>query len=398
MAIAQTPAHGAPPKKPAAWNDPAIRAIVFQALVGLAVIALGAYLVHNLLHNLAVRGISTGFDFLSNRAGFAINQSLIHYDESSSYGRTFVVGLLNTLLVSALGIVFATILGFVIGVARLSRNWLVARLAAAYIEIFRNLPLLVQILFWYFAVFLTLPPPSEALSVGDSIFLTLRGLYVPRPQAQHAFVWTELALVAAIAASIFVVRWSRARQERSGERFPAFLASAALVAGLPLAVFLLTGRPLHWEKPVLEGFNFAGGIALTPELAALVVSLSIYTAAFIAETVRAGILAVSHGQTEAARALGLRASWTLRLVVIPQAMRVTIPPLTSQYLNLTKNSSLATAIGYPDLVSLFAGTTLNQTGQAVEVMAMTMAVYLTISLVISAFMNWFNAHVALVER
>jgi general L-amino acid transport system permease protein len=398
MAQIKDPAE-APPTRPPPWNDPRIRAIVFQVLVSAGAVALAAYLVRNLMHNLEMRGISTGFGFLSNRAGFAINQALIPYsEESSTYGRTFVVGLLNTLLVSGLGIVFSTILGFIIGVARLSRNWLVAKLALAYIEIFRNLPLLVQILFWYFAVFLKLPAPSEALQIGDSVFLTLRGLYLPRPEAQAGFGWTVSALVAAIVASVVLAHWSRHRQERTGKPFPAYLGSLVLLAGVPLAAFVLTGRPLLWVKPELAGFNFVGGIAVIPELAALLLSLSIYTAAFIAETVRAGILSVSHGQTEAAYALGLRPSWALRLVIVPQAMRVTIPPLTSQYLNLTKNSSLATAIGYPDLVSLFAGTTLNQTGQAVEVMSMTMAVYLVISLVISMFMNWFNARMALVER
>ncbi len=392
-----TDSAGAPPKPPP-WNDPRIRAIAFQVLVSAGVIAVGVYLVRNLLHNLEVRGISTGFGFLANRAGFAINQSLVAYDESSTYGRTFVVGLLNTVLVSGLGIVLATILGFIIGIARLSRNWLIAKLAAAYIETFRNLPLLLQILFWYFAVFLNLPAPNDALSVGDSVFLTLRGLYLPRPVAESGFGFTVFAFVAAAVASGILVRWSKRRQERTGQLFPAYLVSLALLLLLPLAVFMATGKPLAWIAPTLEGFNFTGGVSVIPELGALLMALSIYTAAFIAETVRAGILSVSHGQTEAASALGLRPSWTLRLVIIPQAMRVTIPPLTSQYLNLTKNSSLATAIGYPDLVSLFAGTTLNQTGQAVEVMAMTMAVYLTISLVISVFMNWYNARMALVER
>ncbi|KWR89036.1 amino acid ABC transporter permease [Cupriavidus sp. IDO] len=387
------------PARPLPWNDLRVRAIVFQVLVIAGVIALAAYLVRNLMHNLEVRGISTGFSFLSHRAGFAINQSLVPYSEATStYGRTFVVGLVNTLLVSGLGIVCATILGFIVGVSRLSRNWLVAKLASAYIETFRNLPLLVQILFWYFAVFLNLPPPSEALHIGDSVFLTQRGLYLPLPDAQAGFGWTALALVAALVASVVLVRWSRRRQDRTGKRFPAYLASAGLLASVPLAAFVLTGQPLQWVKPELTGFNFVGGVDVIPELAALLLALSVYTAAFIAETVRAGILSVSQGQTEAAHSLGLRPSWTLRLVIIPQAMRVTIPPLTSQYLNLTKNSSLATAIGYPDLVSLFAGTTLNQTGQAVEVMSMTMAVYLVISLVISMFMNWFNARMALVER
>jgi general L-amino acid transport system permease protein len=398
-AMDEMPEPAEPPPRPPPWNDPRVRAIVCQALVSAGVIALGVYLIRNLMDNLEVRGISTGFGFLSSRAGFSINQSLIVYSEATStYGRTFVVGLLNTLLVSGLGIVCSTVLGFLIGVARLSRNWLVAKLALAYIEIFRNLPLLAQILFWYFAVFLSLPPPSEALHIGDSVFLTLRGLYAPRPELQRGFEWTILAFVAAIAASVALVRWSRRRHEHTGTRFPAFVACIVLLVGVPLAAFVLTGRPLQWVKPEMKGFNFVGGIAVIPELAALLVSLSLYTAAFIAETVRAGILSVSHGQTEASRALGLRPSLTLRLVIIPQAMRVTIPPLTSQYLNLTKNSSLATAIGYPDLVSLFAGTTLNQTGQAVEVMSMTMAVYLAISLTISMFMNWYNARMALVER
>jgi general L-amino acid transport system permease protein len=398
--MAQVPkSTGSPPARPAPWRDPRIRAIVFQVLVSAGIVLLGVYLVRNLLHNLEVRGISTGFGFLGHRAGFAINQTLIAYsEETSTYGRTFVIGLLNTLLVSGLGIVFATILGFVIGIARLSRNWLVARLATAYVETFRNLPLLLQILFWYFAVFLSLPPPRQALQFGNSVFLTLRGLYVPRPEAQTGFHWTVYALVTMLVACVVLVRWSRRRQERTGQWFPAYLTSLALLVCVPLAVFFLTGAPLKWQKPQLQGFNFVGGIDLIPELAALLVALSVYTAAFIAETVRAGILSVSHGQTEAASALGLRPGVTLRLVIIPQAMRVTIPPLTSQYLNLTKNSSLATAIGYPDLVSLFAGTTLNQTGQAVEVMSMTMAVYLVISLLISLFMNWFNARMALVER
>jgi len=386
------------PSKPPFWNDPKVRAIVFQVLVSAGVIAVGVYLVRNLLHNLEVRGISTGFGFLHNRAGFAVNLTLIPYDEDSSYGRTFVVGLLNTLLVSGLGIFFATILGFVVGIARLSRNWLVATLASAYVETFRNLPLLVQILFWYFAVFLNLPPPTEAIHLGHSAFLTLRGLYLPWPEPEPGFGWTLGAFVVSVGAVVFLVRWARRRQELTGRIFPSFFASIAILVLVPLVVFFATGSPLEWSKPELDGFNFTGGVAVIPELAALLLALSVYTAAFIAEIVRAGILSVSHGQTEAAGALGLSRARTLRLVVIPQAMRVTIPPLTSQYLNLTKNSSLATAIGYPDLVSLFAGTTLNQTGQAVEVMSMTMAVYLVISLVISLLMNWFNARMALVER
>ena len=369
-----------------------------QALVLVLVIAGLLYIIGNTLHNLEQRGISTGFDFLSSEAGFGIIQALVPYDETSSFGRTFVVGLLNTLLVSALGIVVATLLGFVIGVARLSSNWLVARMASAYIEIFRNVPLLLQIFFWYFAVLRALPAPRQSLALGDWAFLNIRGLYLPSPVPQPG-AWTILAaFVAALVAVVFLTRWARRRQVATGRSFHTVYVSIAILVGLPLIAYLAAGQPLAWELPELRGFNYRGGLILIPELIALVLALSIYTAAFIAEIVRAGILSVGRGQTEAAYALGLRPGHALRLVVIPQALRVIIPPLTSQYLNLTKNSSLATAIGYPDLVSVFAGTTLNQTGQAVEVIAMTMAVYLTISLLISLFMNWYNARVALVER
>jgi len=382
--------------RPRPWNDPRVRALAFQILVVLAVIAGLVYLVQNTLHNLEQRGISTGFDFLSTEAGFGIIQTLVPYDETSTFGRTFVVGLLNTLLVSALGILLATLLGFVIGVARLSSNWLVARLAGAYIEVFRNIPLLLQIFFWYFAVLRALPGPRQSLALPDWAFLNIRGLYLPEPIPQPGFGLVLAASAIALGATLALARWARRRRETTGRPFPTGYAAAAVLIGIPVAAYLATGRPLDWELPALRGFNFQGGLVLIPELMALLIALSIYTAAFIAEIVRAGILSVSHGQTEAAYALGLRPGLTLRLVVIPQALRVIIPPLTSQYLNLTKNSSLATAIGYPDLVSVFAGTTLNQTGQAVEVIAMTMAVYLTLSLVISLFMNWYNRHKALV--
>ena len=380
------------------WRQPAVRAIVFQTLLVLGILAFGYFLLSNTLQNMEQRGITTGFGFLSNEAGFGILQSLIDYDETDTYGRTFVVGLLNTLLVAVLGIFLATFLGFFIGIARLSSNWLVARLASAYIEIFRNLPLLLQIMFWYFAVLRPLPLPRQSLSLGDSVFLNNRGLFLPKPVAEDGFGMVLVALLLAVAASVFIVRWARRRQDATGKQFPSGFVSLGLILGLPLAVFWILGSPLHWDYPVLGGFNFRGGLEVIPELAALVLALSIYTAAFIAEAVRSGIQAVSHGQTEAAYALGLRPRTTLKLVIIPQAMRVIIPQLTSQYLNLTKNSSLATAIGYPDLVNVFAGTTLNQTGQAVEVIAMTMGVYLLISLVISLFMNWYNKRKQLVER
>lgn len=374
------------------WNKKHVRAMVFQALVLAAVAALGIYLLNNTLHNLKARGIATGFGFLSSEAGFGIIQHLIDYDESSSFGRVFIVGLLNTLLVAGLGIVLATILGFVIGIGRLSKNWLVSRLAAAYIEIFRNIPLLLQIFFWYFAVLRSLPPPRRSFSLWDSIFLNIRGLYLPSPVFEEGFFWL---VSVTLATTIGLYLWMRKYRGKTGKNFlngffRNIYVPPALLIVAPMLIFIALGFPVSLEIPRLKGFNFVGGIAVIPELAALLIALTIYTAAFIAEIVRAGIEAVGPGQTEAAYALGLRPGITLRLVVIPQAMRVIIPPLTSQYLNLTKNSSLATAIGYPDLVSVFAGTTLNQTGQAVEVIAITMAVYLSISLVISIFMNWYN--------
>jgi len=356
------------------------------------------FIVQNMLANMEARGITTGFAFLSEKAGFGILQSLIPYSEESTYGRTFIVGLLNTLLVSGLGILFASLLGFLIGVARLSKNWLVSRMAGVYIETFRNIPLLLQIFFWYFAVIRPLPSPRQSLSLGDWVFLNVRGLYLPMPELESSFGIMLAALAVAIVLVFFLRRWAIKRHYETGKTFPLLLTSIIILIGIPLLAYLLSGGSIAWDKPSLQGFNFQGGITVIPELLALLLALTIYTAAFIAETVRAGILAVSHGQTEAALALGLSHGQTLRMVIIPQAMRVIIPPLTSQYLNLVKNSSLATAIGYPDIVSVFMGTTLNQTGQAVEIIAMTMAVYLTISLLISAFMNWYNHKMALVER
>ena len=380
------------------WRLPAFRAAAFQILLVLGILAFGYYLFSNTLQNMESRGITTGFGFLSNEAGFGILKSLIEYDETHTYGRTFLVGLLNTLLVAGLGIFFATFIGFFVGVARLSHNWLIARLATVYIETFRNIPLLLQIMFWYFAVLRPLPLPRQSLSLGDAVFLNNRGLFVPEPIAEDGFGLVWLAFLIAAVAVVVIARWAHRRQDRTGQQFPIWSVGIGLILGLPLLVFWLTGSPMHLEYPALKGFNFRGGMEVIPELAALVLALSIYTGAFIAEAVRSGIMSVTHGQTEAAYALGLRPRVTLKLVIIPQSMRVIIPQLTSQYLNLTKNSSLATAIGYPDLVNVFAGTTLNQTGQAVEVIAMTMGVYLTISLLISMFMNWYNKRKMLVER
>ncbi|WP_135075304.1 amino acid ABC transporter permease [Terasakiella sp. SH-1] len=387
-----------PKQNSSALYDPRVRAVVFQSLLFAFLIWLGWTIFQNTLQNMESRGITTGFDFLSNPAGFEILMSLVDYDASHTYGRTFLVGLLNTVLVSFLGIILATVLGFVMGVARLSKNWLIAKIASVYVETLRNIPLLLQIFFWYFAVLQPLPSPRGSLSAGDAIFLNNRGLYFPEPIAGEGFSVVWIALIVGIVGAAGLSRWSTKRQEETGEQFPAFWAGAGLVLGLPLLVFLVMGAPLTWEMPEQTRFNLKGGVQVIPELIALLLALSTYTAAFIAEIVRAGILAVPHGQTEAAESLGLRRSVTLRQIIIPQAMRVVIPPLTSQYLNLAKNSSLATAIGYPDIVNVFMGTTLNQTGQAVEIVAMTMAVYLTISLILSVVMNWYNKAMALKER
>ncbi|MBN3564568.1 amino acid ABC transporter permease [Aliamphritea spongicola] len=379
------------------WNDPAKRAILFQVLLIGAILLFAGFLISNTLNNLEQRGITTGFGFLSQKAGFGIPLTLIEYNEASTYGATFWVGLLNTLLVSVLGIIAATILGFIMGVARLSDNWLIAKLSSVYIEVFRNIPLLLQIFFWYFAVLRTLPSPRQSIEFMGS-FLNIRGLSMPAPVAESGFSLVVGAFVVGIVLTFVMTRWAHKRQDETGQIFPTFWAGIGLIVGLPLVVFLFAGMPMHLDYPVLKGFNFRGGMTLIPELVALWLALTIYTAAFIAETVRAGILAVPKGQLEAAFALGLPKVRTLRLIVIPQAMRVIIPPLTSQYLNLAKNSSLAAAVAYPDLVAVFAGTTLNQTGQAVEIMSMTMAVYLTMSILTSLFMNWYNKRMSLIER
>jgi general L-amino acid transport system permease protein len=386
------------PAKPPFWRDPEKRALAFQILF-LVIVGFILYtLVRNTMVNLESRGIASGFDFLGTTTGFAISETLIDYNESSTYWDSFVVGLLNTIKVSAIGIFFATILGFIMGVARLSKNWLVALLSSVYVDTLRNIPLLLQIFFWYFAVLKALPQPREFRGEEGIIFLTIRGLFTPKPIFESGFGLVWGALIIAVVGTYFLRRWARKRQEDTGEQFPALSVSIATIIGLPLLAFLVAGSPLSWEIPELKGFNFQGGMVMTPEFSALVFALAIYTSAFIAEIVRAGIMAVDHGQTEAAYSLGIKPSWTTRLVIVPQALRVIIPPLTSQYLNLTKNSSLAAAIAYPDLVNVFAGTALNQVGQAVEIMGMTLAVYLFLSLGISVIMNWYNAKMALVER
>lgn len=378
--------------------NPAFRSAIFQIIAIAALVFFFYTIINNALNNLDARGIATGFGFLNQEAGFGIGLTLIEYNETYSYGRTFIVGLLNTALVSVLGIILATAIGFTMGVARLSTNWLVSRLAAVYIETFRNIPLLLQIFFWYFAVLQALPSARQSLSLGEAIFLNVRGLCFPAPVFNEGSGVVIAAFVIGLVATISISIWARNKQRLTGQQTPMGRIGLGLLVGLPLLVYFVSGMPISLEYPELKGFNFKGGISIIPELAALLLALSVYTAAFIAEIVRSGISAVSHGQTEAAMSLGLPRAKTLKLVVIPQALRIIIPPLTSQYLNLTKNSSLAMAIGYPDLVSVFAGTTLNQTGQAIEIIAMTMGVYLTLSLLTSALMNLYNRKVALVER
>ena len=379
-------------------TDPQVRSWLFQIVAVVAVVSFGWFLFNNTQANLANRGITSGFGFLNNTAGFGIPQHLIPYSEGDTYGRVFLVGLLNTLLVSVIGIVLATIIGFTVGVARLSNNWLLRKVATVYIETFRNIPPLLLIFFVYFAVLAPLPGPRQSLSLAETFFVNNRGLYMPAPIADAGFLPGLIALFIAIVASGVVVRWARKRRHATGQRFPVLWAVLALLIAVPLLAALIFGRPLHWEVPELQGFNLRGGWVIIPELVSLALALSVYTAAFIGETVRGGIQAVSHGQTEAASSLGLRPGLTLRLVIIPQALRVIIPPLTNQYLNLMKNSSLGAAVGYPEMVALFAGTVLNQTGQAIETMAITMSVYLAISISISILMNWYNKRIALIER
>ena len=386
------------PKQRFSLSDPRVRAWLFQIITVVAVVAMGWYLFDNTQTNLQHRGITSGFGFLERSAGFGIAQHLISYTEADSYARVFVIGLLNTLLVTVIGVILATLLGFIIGVARLSPNWIISKLATVYVEVFRNIPPLLQILFWYFAVFLTMPGPRNSHNFGDTFFVSSRGLNMPAAQMADGFWAFVISVVLAIVAIVLMCRWANKRFEDTGVPFHKFWTGVAILLVLPTLCALLFGAPLHWEMPQLKGFNFVGGWVLIPELLALTLALTVYTAAFIAEIVRSGIKSVSHGQTEAARSLGLRNGPTLRKVIIPQALRVIIPPLTSQYLNLAKNSSLAAGIGYPEMVSLFAGTVLNQTGQAIEVIAITMSVYLAISISISLLMNWYNKRIALIER
>lgn len=380
------------------YNDPRIRSLFFQLLLLAAIVALFWFAYDNTVANLKKRNIAQGFAFWDVEAGFDISQTLISYSAASSYGRAFWVGLLNTMLVSLVSIFFATILGVIIGILRLSKNWLVAKLAMVYVEIFRNVPLLLILYFWYRGVLGLLPEPRESIKLPADILLNTRGLLMPKPIFAEAFIYPLIAFVSTVILGAVLFWWARRVQARTGKRPNAGLFSIGMVIGVPLIVFLLSGSPLSFDIPVQGRFNASGGMTLPPEFVSMVIGLTTYTAAFIAENVRAGIVAISKGQTEAAQALGLSHGQTIRLVIMPQALRVIIPLLNSEYLSLTKNSSLGVSIGYPDLVNVFTGTVLNQTGQAVEMVSVTMLVYLTLSLLTSAFMNWFNRRVALVER
>lgn len=385
-------------KRDFSFGNPTVRAWIYQFIAVVAVLGVVGFLVHNTIINLTNRGITSGFGFLERTAGFGIVQHLIEYTEGDTYARVFLVGLTNTLLVSALCIVFASILGFAVGLARLSDNWLLRKLSNIYIETFRNIPPLLQIFFWYFAVLRNLPGPRQALNAFDLAYVSNRGLYVPWPTYAPGSWPFVIALLLAVAVSYGLYRFNRQHQLKTGELRRTWPAAVAMLILFPLLAHLGFGAATHWDVPQLRGFNFRGGSVMIPELAALTLALSIYTSSFIAEVIRSGIQSVPHGQHEAARSLGLPNPVTLRQVIIPQAMRVIIPPLTSQYLNIVKNSSLAAAIGYPDMVSLFAGSVLNQTGQAIETIAITMGVYLIISLLISLLMNFYNRKIALVER
>lgn len=379
------------------WLDPKKRGILFQIAVFCLVGLLAWYLVSNTLANLKRQSIATGFDFLQKEASFEIGESMIDYSAADTYGRALVVGALNTLKVSFAGILITVLLGTFVGIARLSTNWLVSKLAAVYIEVMQDIPVLLQLFFWYAIFYETLPSPRQAFNPIEGVFLCNRGVMLPVPEFFPVYKYMLAIFFLSCIAAFFLSRWARRRKEKTGEDFPAFSASAGIIIGLPLIAWIASGTPFALDMPKLAGFNFRGGLNLSPEFFALLLGLVLYTAAFVAEIVRAGIQSVGKGQKEAAMAIGLKPGQVLKLVILPQALRVIVPPLTSQMLNLTKNSSLAVAIGFPDFVSV-ANTTINQTGQSIEGVALIMAVYLFFSLSTSAFMNWYNKKTALVER
>ncbi|MBN9085604.1 MAG: amino acid ABC transporter permease [Reyranella sp.] len=379
------------------WNDPVIRGWVFQIVVVALVGLLAWFLVSNTIENLQRQKIASGFHYLEREAGFEIGDTMIQYSPASTYARAIFVGLLNTLKVAVLGIFMATVLGTMIGVGRLSPNWLLAKICEAYVEMFRNVPLLLWLFLIYKLISEAFPGPRQAINVLNSFFLSNRGLYFPVPLADPAYEWMGIAFLVGIVATVFVARWAKKRQDATGLPFPTIKAGLGLIVGLPILVWLACGAPHHMSWPELKGFNFDGGMVIQPEFTALLVGLVLYTSAFVAEIVRSGILALHKGQSEAAMAIGLSRGQVMRLVLLPQALRIIVPPMTSQYLNITKNSSLAIAIGYPDLVAS-VNVTINQTGQAIENILIIMAAYLSVSLSISAFMNWYNKRIALRER
>jgi len=375
-----------------------VRGILYQVLVITGFLVLAYFIAINTSHNIEVRGIKSGFGFLNSTAGFDITESPIPFSPQSTHWDVFKVGLLNTLIVAFAGIILSSILGLIIGVARLSNNWIINRLAAGYVETFRNIPVLLQILFWYNVVLATLPATRKSINFFDSVFINNRGIFVPNPIFESGAWLIGAALIAALLAGWWLHRYAIKLHEETGKNFPAFWISLGLVIVLPLLAYIIMGRPVTFDYPALKGFNFQGGKVFTPEFLALLFALSIYTATFIAEAIRSGIEAVAKGQKEAATALGLSPIQSLRFVVLPQAVRIAIPSIINQYLNLAKNSSLAAAIGYPELVTIFAGTSLNQTGQALEILGITMLTYLIISLVVSLILNWFNAKMKIKER
>ena len=397
MALVATDRNGTASSGKSLLYNPVLRQFLYQALTLIAVVFVFWYAATNAAENLARANMSAGFGFLNNRSGFDIAQTPIAYSSDGTYFRALVVGLVNTLIVAAAGIVTATIIGLLVGIGRLSHNWLIARLTTVYVELFRNIPPLLVIFFWYMTILNIMPGVRDSYSLPLSVFISNRGLYMPAPVFGEGFDYVLIAFVVGIVCAFAFSRWATARQLATGVRPPVLPVALLLIIGLPLVVFLILGAPLTFDIPELGKFNMRGGTVIGPEFLSLYMALSFYTAAFIAEIVRAGIRGVSHGQSEAAAALGIRPGLTTRLVVLPQALRIIIPPLTSQYLNLTKNSSLAVAVGYADLVAV-GGTILNQSGHSIEIIAIWMIVYVSISLITSLFMNWFNAKMALVER
>ncbi|MEN0087348.1 MAG: amino acid ABC transporter permease [Pseudomonadota bacterium] len=391
------------------FNDPKVRSILFQTLLIIGLVAFVLFIVTNTAQNLNNQSKDFGWSWLDEPAGFGINQTLVPYQETSAYSQVFWVGLTNTLLVAILGIFIATVVGFVVGIARLSTNWVVAKLAYGFVEIFRNVPLLLWLFIFYFGIVnANLPSYRDVFAGlaeggaqnGDSVFalLSKKGLALPKPIFLDGSMSIFIAFLVGIVAAYILGRWAKNRQVSTGQTFPSFWTGVGLIIGLPLLAYLIMGRPVEFELPTLSRFNLRGGMNLIPEMIALLFALSLYTSAYIAEIVRAGILAVSKGQSEASSALGLQRGQALRLVIVPQALRVIVPPLTNQFLNLTKNSSLAVAIAYPELVSVFFGTALNQVGREVEIVLITMGTYLILSLITSTFMNWYNSRISLVER